>query len=110
MDGRMLSDFGVTTLPSLVEQEVGTAGLLDLGAGCGIQVHILIKALLMRIHDGMKAHGIVQTCLDMAGSVGCCTVKVTDTDGNGLYTALEIRAYRRTEAAELIRICRALHR
>ena len=56
------------------EDEVCSAGLLDLGSGSSIQVHVLIEALAMCLHDGIKAHSIVQACLDVTGSVRCCTV------------------------------------
>ena len=48
MEGRMLSDFGVTSFAVFGdEDEVCSAGLLDLGSGSSIQVHVLIEALAM---------------------------------------------------------------
>ena len=84
------------------EDEVCSAGLLDLGSGSSIQVHVLIEALAMCLHDGIKAHSIVQACLDVTGSVRCCTVIIGNADGDGFCTAFEVRANRGGEYAELI--------
>ena len=56
----MVSDLGVTSLPSLVtKNHVGAAGFLDVGAGGGVHVDVLVKALLVGIHNVVKAHGVV---------------------------------------------------
>ena len=60
----------------------------------------------MSIYDRMKAHCIVQTSLDMACSVRCCPVEITDTDGDRLSAALEIRTNRCGQDPELVFISR----
>ena len=60
----------------------------------------------MGIGDISQTHGIVQTCLDVSGSMRGCTVHVADTDGQRLYAALEVRTNRCTEHSELEFICR----
>ncbi len=60
----------------------------------------------MRIYDRMQTHGIVKSCLNVSGSSWRCTVKITDTDGNGLCAALKVRANRCGQNTELIFICR----
>ena len=87
---------------ALDEDDVGAAGLLDVGAGGGIQVDVLVIALLVGIHDGIQAHGIVQTCLDMAGALGGGTVEVGDADGQRLHAALEVGTHGGDEDTELI--------
>ena len=42
----------------------------------------------------------------MTGSVRCCTVEIADADGDRFSAALEVRANRCTEYAELIDVCR----
>ena len=84
------------------EDEVGSSGLLHICSCGSVQIHIFIIALLVGVHDGVEAHGIVQTGLYMAGAVGGCPVKVADADGDGLCTALKVGAHRRTEGAELV--------
>ena len=88
------------------KEKIGSAGFLHLGTCAGIKIHILIKPVGMGRHDGMQAHGIVQTCLDIAGSARRRTVKIADTDGQRLYTAFEIRSHGSTEDTELIHIRR----
>ena len=60
----------------------------------------------MCVHNGIQAHRIVQTSLDVAGAVRCRTVVVTHADGDRLSAALEVRANRSTEYTVLILICR----
>ncbi len=69
----MLSDLGMTRVPSLsMKDKVCAAGLLYIGAGCGIKEHVfIIVAVLMCGYIGMQAHRIVQTSLDMSGSMRC---------------------------------------
>ena len=90
MDGRILLDFwcyyGVVFGD---KKEVGAACLLHLGSCARVQIHIFIKALVVGIHDGVKAHGVIQACFDMARAVWCCTVKIADADGQRLYAAFE---------------------
>ena len=50
----------------------------------------------------IKAHSIVQACLDVTGSVRRCTVIIGNADGDGFCTAFEVRANRGGEYAELI--------
>ena len=55
----------------------------------------------------MQAHRIVQTCFDMAGTIGGCTVKITHLNGDRLCTALEVRTnggYKNTELKLLRRL------
>ena len=56
----------------------------------------------MGIHDGVKTHGVIQACFDMARAVWCCTVKIADADGQRLYAAFEVRANRSGEYTELV--------
>ena len=83
-EGRMLFGLGNDKSSFFVDEDkVGAAGLLYIGAGCGTQgtcFHRSRSACAVTI--GMQAHRIVQTSLDMSGSMRCCTVKITDTDGN----------------------------
>ena len=88
------------------EQEVSTTGLFYILAGSCIQIHILIESGTMCVHNGIQAHRIVQTSLDVAGAVRCRTVVVTHADGDRLSAALEVRANRSTEYTVLILICR----
>ena len=57
-------------------------------------------------HDRMKAHRIVQTCLDIAGAVRCCTVEIRNLNADRFCAALEIRAYRCSKDTELILVSR----
>ena len=64
MEGRILSDFGVTNLPSFCnEQEVGAAGFFYLCSGCCVQIHIFVITLCVCVHNGMEAHRIVSPAL-----------------------------------------------
>ena len=84
------------------EDKVCAAGLLYIGAGCGIKEHVFIVAVLMCGYIGMQTHRIVQTSLDMSGSMRCCAVKITDTDGKRMNAALKVRSNRSYQNAELI--------
>ena len=84
------------------EDHIGSAGLFDLGAGSRIKVYVLVKALLVGVYDGVKAHGIVQAGLYVSGSSRSRTVEVADTDGDRLCAALEVRTYRGNQNTELI--------
>ena len=88
------------------EQEVRSAGLLDLRSGRCVEVHIFIIALTVRIHDRVQAHRVVQAGLDVTGAMRCCAVVVADTDRDRLYAALEVRAYRSDKYTELVLIRR----
>ena len=88
------------------KDKVGSAGFLHFRAGRGIQIHIFIKSVCMGSHNGMQAHGIVQSRLDVAGPVRRRAVKVGYADSDRLCAALEIRTYRRRKYAELIFISR----
>ena len=64
MEGRILLDFGVTTLPSLVtKMKFAPPVSSTFVRVLGIKIHVLIKALFVSIYDSMKAHCIVKTCL-----------------------------------------------
>lgn len=84
------------------KQEVGAACLFHLCSGAGIQIHIFIKTLAVGIHNGVKAHGVIQARFDMAGSIRGSAVKIADTDRQRLYTAFEIRTNRGGEYTELV--------
>ena len=61
----------------------------------------------MGLHNWVQAHGIVQSCLNMAGSVRSRPVIVADPDGQRSYAAFKIRSHRSGEYAELILRSRA---
>ena len=84
------------------KEEVGTAGFLYFLSGGSVQIHVLVITILMRVYNGMQAHGIVQPCFNMTGSVRCGAVKIGDTDGQGLYSAFKVRSYGCCEYTELI--------
>ena len=88
------------------EEEIGSAGLLHLGPGAGIQIHVLVKSVLMGAHNRVQAHGVIQPCFDVPCTVGRGPVEIADADGQRLRAALEIRAHRRAEDAELILVRR----
>ena len=73
-----------------------------MGAGGGIHVDVLVIALLVGVHNVVKAHGVVQTGLDVAGALGRRPVKIGDAQLQGLDAALEIGADRGDEHPELI--------
>ena len=103
MEGRMLSDFGVTTLPSLVtKMKFAPPVSSTLVLVAASRYMFSSKPWLMCLHDGIKAHSIVQSCFDVTGSVRCCTVIIADADGDGFCAALEVRANRGGEYTELI--------
>ena len=87
---------------ALDENHVGSAGFLDMGAGGGIQIDVLVIALLVGVHNVVQAHGIVQSRLYMAGAPGRGTVQIGDADGQGLDAALEVGAYGGGKDAELV--------
>ena len=89
---------------ALDEDDVGAAGLLDVGAGGGVHIHVLVVALLVGIHDVVKAHGVVQASLYVAGAPGGCTVQIGDAHGQGLHAALEVGANGGGEDTELVLI------
>ena len=88
------------------EDEVSTAGLLYLSPGRRVTIQVLVISFCMRINDRMKAHRVIQSCLDVAGSMRCSTVKIRYTDGDRLCTALKVRAYRCNKDTELVFIRR----
>ena len=90
------------------KKEVCSSGLLHLPTGSRIQIHILVKSLLMGCDNGMKTHGIVQPSLNIPRSVRRCPIEIADTDGQRFCAALEIGAYRGTENPELVFV-RRLH-
>lgn len=72
----MLSDLGVTTVLSFVtKMKLAPPGLLHICSCGSVQIHIFIIALLVGVHDGVEAHGIVQTGLYMASAVGAARSK-----------------------------------
>ena len=84
------------------EEDVRAAGFLDLGAGLGVEIDVLVVALLVRVYDVVEAHRVVQTCLDVAGSARCGTVEIRDAEGQRTNAALEVRTDGRAEETELI--------
>ena len=52
--------------------------------------------------DGVKAHGVVETCFNMAGAVGGGAVKVRNPNGEGLDATLKIRTDWSCKGTELI--------
>ena len=82
------------------EQDVGATGLLDVGAGLGVQVEIVGIALGVGLDGGLEAHGVVQAGLDVAGAVRCGAVVVGDAQLDGLEATLVVGAHRRHEDAE----------
>ena len=91
---------------AVCEDEVSAACLLDLCACCRIEIDILGKAFLVSSNDRMQRHSIVKSCLDVTCSARSCTVKIRDLNSDRLSTALEVRAYRRSEDPVLIIISR----
>ena len=87
------------------KQEVCAAGFLNIGSGCRVKVQIFVIALFMRLHNGVQAHGVVQTGFDMACAVRSGSVIIRNADGDRLCAALEIGANRCAEHSELIFIC-----
>ena len=56
----------------------------------------------MRVHYGVQTHGVVQSRLDVTGTVGRRAVKIADAEGKRADTALEIRTDGRAEHPEFI--------
>ena len=88
------------------EDKVGSAGLFDFRASGGVEIHIFIKSFGMSRNDGVKAHGVIETCFDMSCAVRSRPVKIADFNSQRLDAALEIRAYRSRKHTELIFIGR----
>ncbi len=84
------------------EQDVGATGLLDIGAGLGVEIQVLGIALAMGLHRGLKGHGVVQAGLDVAGAVRCSTVILGNAQLDGLEAALKVRTDRGHENAERV--------
>ena len=93
-------------LIALDEDDICAAGLLDLCTGRRIRIQILCEALVMRLNNCVKAHRIVEACFDVACSAGSSAVKVRDLERDRLCAALEVRADRCNEDAELVLCCR----
>ena len=104
MDGRMESvkDLGTTRALFVDEQEVGAAGLFDVGAGLGVAVHVVGISVGMRLDACLERHGVVETCLDVAGAVRCSAIEVGRGDLDGLDAARVVRADGGNEDAELV--------
>ena len=71
-----------------------------------IQIHIFRKSFIVRRHDGVQAHRIVQSSLDMARAMRRSSVKIADLDRQGFCAAFKIRSHRRYKDPEHILICR----
>ena len=87
---------------------MSTKMIFDLRPRRGIQIDILGEAFLMRRHDGMQAHRVVQAGFDVACAARGCAVEIADLHADRLCAALEIRADRRRKDTELI-VVRGLH-
>ena len=90
----------------LDEDDVSTTGFFNLGTGCRIEIHILVKSLSVCFHDRMQGHCIVQTSLDVTGSVRSRTIEVRNTNNNGLSTTLEVRANGSNKNSEHVLVSR----
>ena len=84
------------------KQEIGSPRLLNIGPGTGIQEHVLVISRCMGCDRSVKAHGVVQSGLYVAGAVGRRPVKVADAKGQRFCSSLKIRPYRRSKKPELI--------
>ena len=87
------------------EEDVGAAGLLNIGARLAVEVHVLGVALGVSLHAGLEAHGVVEAGLDVAGAVGCSTVVLRDAQGHSGVAALEVGAHGGDQDAELVLVC-----
>jgi hypothetical protein len=47
------------------EYDVRSAGLLDVGAGSGVEIKVLVVAVAVGSDDGVEAHGVVEARLDI---------------------------------------------
>ena len=83
------------------EQDVGAAGLLNVGAGRGIHIEVFVIALLMGFHNVIKAHGVIEAGLDVTGASGGRPVQIGNPQGQGPDTALEVGAHGGAEDTEL---------
>ena len=103
MEGRMVSDLGVTTLLSLVtNRKFAPPVLFYLGSGGRIQIHVFIESFFVGVYDRIQAHGVIQARFYVSGAVGRRAVIITDADRDGFCPAFEIWSYRRCKYAELI--------
>ena len=96
---RLRNDEGAVLLH---EQDVGATGLLDIGAGLGVEIQVLGIALAMSLHRGLKGHGVVEAGLDVAGAVRCGTVILGNAQLDGLEATLKVRTDRGHENAERV--------
>ncbi len=90
----------------LDKDDVGAAGLLDVGAGLRVEEEVVGVALLVRQDAGVKRHGVVEAGLDVAGAVGSGAVVIGNLQLNGLDAALVVGAHGGHEDAELVLIGR----
>ena len=84
------------------EQNVGATRLFNIGAALGIEVQVLGIASCVGLDTGLDAHGVVQAGLDVAGAMRSSAVILGDAQGNSRVAALEVRADRRDQNAELV--------
>ena len=86
----------------LHEQDVGATGLLDIGAGLGVEIQVLGIALAVSFHRGLKGHGVVEASLDVAGAVRCGAVVLGNAQLDRLEATLKVRTDRGHENAERV--------
>ena len=86
----------------LHKQDVGATGLLDIGAGLGVEIQVLGIALAVSLHRGLEGHGVVEAGLDVAGAVRCSAVVLGNAQLNGLEATLKVRTDRGHENAERV--------
>ena len=88
------------------KDNIRSACFFNLRACRRVEIEILCKALFMSLNTCIKAHCIVKTCLNVACSVRCSTVKITNFNHVRFKSALIIRTYRHDDDAELVFIRR----
>ena len=86
----------------LHEQDVGTTGLLDIGAGLGVEIQVLGIALAVSLHRGLQGHGVVEAGLDVASAVRCGAVVLGNAQLDRLEATLKVRTDRGHENAERV--------
>lgn len=88
------------------EKEIGSAGFFDSGACRRVKVHVLVEAFLVGRDYSVEAHCVVESRLDVSGTVGRRAVEVADFQLERADAALEVRSDRRYENAELVFLSR----
>ena len=96
---RLRNDEGAILLH---EQDVSATGLLDIGAGLGVEIQVLGITLAVSLHRGLQGHGVVEAGLDVAGAVRCGAVVLGNAQLDGLKAALKVRTDRGHENAERV--------